>query len=212
VGGRDRTYLVHAPPRHDGPHPLPIVVFLHGAGATARWALGETGWDSTADREGFLVVLPEATRPDPSRPPRFLANPPRWNDGCGHGADLPDDVAFLSAVLDDVEAHHAVDRRRVYVTGFSNGAAMTFRLAAELAPRLAAIAPVAGHCCLPDPRPEHPVATLYLIGAEDPLIPLDGGVVRTPWGHTDVKPAVRDTLRKWGRALGLSLDATVLRE
>src|SRR5437763_8564559 len=160
VGGRDRTYLVHAPPRSDALPPLAVVVFLHGAGATARWALGETGWDATADREGFLVVLPEATRPDPSRPPGFLANPPRWNDGCGHGDGLPDDIAFLSAVLDDVQAHFAADRRRVYATGFSNGAAMTFRVAAELAPRLTAVAPVAGHCCLPEPRPARPVPTL----------------------------------------------------
>jgi polyhydroxybutyrate depolymerase len=212
VGGRERTYLVHAPPNPDGRQPLPVVVFLHGAGATARWALSETGWDATADREGFLVVLPEATRPDPSQPPRFLANPPRWNDGCGPGVSLPDDVAFLGAVLDDVAAHFAVDRCRVYVTGFSNGAAMTFRLAAELAPRLAAVAPVAGHCCLPDPRPECPVPTCYLVGAQDPLIPLEGGVVRTPWGHTNVKPAVRETLRKWAHALGLSPDAVVARE
>jgi hypothetical protein len=58
-----------SPPRGDGRQPHIVVVFLRGAGATARWALGETSWDATADREGFLVVIPEAMRPDPSRPP-----------------------------------------------------------------------------------------------------------------------------------------------
>src|SRR5262245_50351458 len=133
----DRSYLVH----HPSPAPpaqWPVVMFLHGAGATAAWAMTETRLDAAADRNGFLLVLPEGTRPDPTRPPGFLSNPPVWNDGPRRGemgVERADDVGFLSAVLDDLARHHPIDPARVYVTGFSNGAGMTFRLAAERAER-----------------------------------------------------------------------------
>ena len=38
--------------------PPPLVVVLHGAGGTAAWADGETGWSAVAAREGFALALP----------------------------------------------------------------------------------------------------------------------------------------------------------
>src|SRR5207302_11412182 len=135
------------------------VLVLHGTGGTAAWTLGETGWADKADREGFLLALPEGLRPDLSKPPHFLDNPQVWNDGSPlliRGEPRGDDVGFIDAVVDAAGAEFAVDPRRVYATGFSNGAGMVFRLGAERAGRFAALAPVAGHCWLPGPRPERP--------------------------------------------------------
>ena len=97
----------------------------------------------------------------------------------------------------------AVDRSRVYLGGFSNGAGMTFRAAAELADRFAAVAPVAGHCRVLDPKPVRPVPTLYVLGTLDPLIPVRGGDVRSPWQHRLVRrPPVAQTLEAWAAAIG----------
>ena len=156
VGERQRRYLVHVPQRYDG-RPLPVVLMCHGAGGTAEWTLGETRWDETADRYGFLVVFPEGTPVDPGRPPRFLSNPQVWDDGSGRrGRAQQEDVAFVNALLDDLPAHFAVDAQRVYATGFSLGASFTFRLGVELSHRLAAIVPVASHCWLDDRKPRRP--------------------------------------------------------
>src|SRR5205085_10544906 len=98
VRGRPREYLFFAP---DGPG-RPLVVFLHGAGGTAAWADAETGWSVLAAREHFALALPEGLPPDPDRPPKFLTNPPRWNDGSPGPTGAPsaaDDVAFLAALL-----------------------------------------------------------------------------------------------------------------
>lgn len=200
VGGAAREYLLAARP---GLSPRPLVVFLHGAGGTAAWADSETGWSVLAAREGFALALPEGTPPHPDRPPKFLTNPQRWNDGSPSPVGDADDVAFLAAVLDDAAARTPIDPARVYVTGFSNGAGMTFRAAAELAGRFAAAAPVAGLCWVRDPRPARPVPTLYLVGTADPLIPLRGGDVRSPWLHRIVRrPPVADTLERWAAGLG----------
>jgi polyhydroxybutyrate depolymerase len=184
----------------------PLVVFLHGTGATAAWADDETGWSRLAAREGFVLAVPEALRPDPASPPKFLTNPQRWNDGsptAAMGLPKADDVAFLAGVIDDVQARARIDPARIFVSGFSNGAAMAFRVAEELANRIAAVAPIAGYCWVPNPKPARAIPTFYLIGSLDPLVPLRGGDVRSPWQHRYVRrPPVAETLERWATALG----------
>ncbi len=55
-----------------------------------------------------------------------------------------DDVRFLSALIDALSAEFHIDPSRIFVTGFANGAAMTYRLACERPGKIAAIAPVGG--------------------------------------------------------------------
>ena len=98
--GRPRRYLVHRPAGRDDGAPLPVVVVLHGTGATAAWTLGDTGWADKADREGFLVVLPDGLRPDLAKPPHFVDNPQVWNDGSPKlvpNEPEGDDVGFIDA-------------------------------------------------------------------------------------------------------------------
>ena len=199
VGGFFREWLFF--PAHPG---APLVVFLTGTGGTAEWADRETGWSELARREGFALAVPEAIPPDPEKAPAFLTNPPRWNDGSPALFQSPvqDDVQFLTAVISDAVVRAEVDANRVFVTGFSNGAGMTFRFATEAAGRVTAIAPVAGYCWVNEPRPTRPVPTLYTVGTHDLLIPLRGGDVRLPWNNRLVRrPPVNDTLARWARAI-----------
>jgi polyhydroxybutyrate depolymerase len=78
---------------------------------------------------------------------------------------------------------------------------MTFRLGAELSERFAALAPVASHPWIKDPKPARPLPTLYVIGTDDPLVPVKGGVSVTPWGKRTTPP-VADSLARWAKALG----------
>jgi polyhydroxybutyrate depolymerase len=81
---------------------------------------------------------------------------------------------------------------------------MTFRAAAELSSRLAAVAPVAGYCRVPDDaRLAQPVPTFYLIGSADPLVPLRGGDVRSPWLHRLIRrPPLASSLETWAPLIG----------
>ncbi|MBI3952957.1 MAG: polyhydroxybutyrate depolymerase [Chloroflexi bacterium] len=215
AGGLDRRYLVHVPPGYDAKRPVPVVVMLHGGGGTAAGVMRETGWAAKADAAGFLAVFPEATSFDPQAPSRFLGNPQLWNDGSGRGhagRRNTDDVGFISSLLDDLSARFAVDKRRVFVAGHSNGASMAFRVAAELAGRVAAVAPVSGHLWLADPKPSRPVPLLYIIGTEDPLNPLDGGDVRLPWGGGIVEkhPPILDSVLRWAGLNGCPTEPRVV--
>jgi polyhydroxybutyrate depolymerase len=208
AGGRERRYLVHVPCGYDGRRPVPVVLMFHGAGGTAELAKNDTGWADKADREGFLVVFPEGTRPDPSRPATFRTNPQIWQGPPRQQGHRPpvDDIGFVRGILDELEGAFLIDTHRLFATGFSNGAAFCFFLATQLSRRLAAIGPVAGLCRVKEPKLERPVPTIFLIGTRDPLVPLHGGEVKSPWEQRPVpRPAVRDSILTWARANGCPL-------
>jgi polyhydroxybutyrate depolymerase len=111
-----------------------------------------------------------------------------WNDGRtdaksprlqGQDAHV-DDVAFLDALIAEVEAKYPIDWRRVFLAGHSNGAFMANRYAAERPGKIAAVASVAGTlgvAILPSLHPGEPVSSLDVYGTLDHFIPPEGGEV-----------------------------------
>jgi len=214
----ERTYIVHVPPGYNSKKQIPLVVMLHGGGGTANAAMVETGWAEKGDTAGFLAVFPNAMARDPSRRSSFAANPQLWNDGSDRfypGQKAPDDVRFISAMLDDLSARFNVDKRRIFVTGFSNGASMSFRVGAELSNRIAAISPVAGTCWLELVALEPSVPMLYITGKADPLNPIEGGIPKLATGASDKirgkpKPPVRESILKWAKAIDAPVRPTAI--
>ena len=218
VDGRTREYILHVPAESRGLQPartserddlssaaLPLVFVFHGGGGAARLAILATGWSQKADEIGFFAVYPEALRPDPQRPPTFLRNPQFWNVGSGLGCaerEGVDDVAFVRALLDELSESLAIDAQRVYATGFSNGGALTFRLGMELSDRFAAIGPVAGNLWRQEPKPSRAVSMIYISGTADPMNPLDGSPIVSPWGPVLQPPPIEQTVQTWASWVG----------
>jgi len=158
--GEMRSYLVHEPLASLPAEGRPLVLGLHGTGATAGELIIYSGLVQKADSENFLVVFPNAT-PHPV--------PQIWNAG-GCWAPLTrntDDVGFLSALIDTMIKNYHVDTTRIYSTGHSGGAMMSYRLAAELSRRIAAIAPVSGQMTYEYCDPELPVPVIHFHGLAD---------------------------------------------
>ena len=201
--GRPRRYWLASPVSAGAP----LVVMLHGTGGTALLAIEETGLAEFAGRAGFAVAFPEGLAVNPDSPSRFLSNPQRWNDGstrAGHRLHTDhDDVGFLAAVIGDATRRANADPDRVFLTGFSNGASMAFRFAAERADLIRAVAPIAGYNWTANPTPVRPIPTLFMIGDSDPLIPLHGGEVQLPWFPKPVvRPGIYPGLADWEKGLG----------
>ena len=205
-----RSYTIHVPHDYDEKQSLPVVIMLHGGGGTANAAIEETGWVDKAEKEGFLVVFPEAMARDPSQRSSFARNPQLWNDGSDRfypDQKIPNDVAFINVLIEDLFSIFPVDREQIFITGFSNGASMSFRVGAELSKHIAAIAPVAGACWLDSVVLERPVSLYYMTGLDDPLNIIQGGVPKLLSGESDqvrakAKPPVWDSISKWINALG----------
>ncbi len=216
VGDLERRYVVHVPKGYDGKKPVPVVIMFHGGGGTARNTMEQTGWTDKADQAGFLAVFPEGSAPDPTKPGNFRTNPQTWNDGSGRfhaGEKNIDDVAFTKALLDDLSARFHVDRRRLYVAGFSNGSSLAYRLGVELVERIAAIAPVASSGLrLKDPLElKRPVPMITIQGTADPRNPLEGGDLKN-FGRSDPRPPIQVSVERWAKLLGCPPEPKVVRD
>ena len=168
---RARFYTLHTPPQYDGTRPTPLVIVLHGGAGNRENVMRMTGMNKKADQEGFLVLYPAGTG--------FFKNRVlTWNAAncCGYAKrNHVDDVAFIRAVLDTVDAHYKIDPKRIYATGISNGGMLAYKLACQLSDRIAAIAPVAAAFNEQECQPEEPISVLIFHGKLDQHILYDGG-------------------------------------
>lgn len=169
TGGLSRTFVVHVPPGYDANKPLPLVIAFHGGGGTAHAAVRYFRLNKKADEAGFIVVYPQGTG-------RVLAGHTfgTWNAGgcCGSAESRrADDVGFVRAMIKKLEQYFLIDGRRIYATGYSNGAQMAFRLACELSDVIAAVAAGGSVGLLDDCRPKRPVPIFLFAGTRDPCSP-----------------------------------------
>jgi polyhydroxybutyrate depolymerase len=203
VDDRDRKLIFVTPKGFKPDEPIPIVFFFHGAGGTAQQASRTYGWAEKANAENFFAVFPEGLPVRPESDGNFFLNPHIWRD---ERAGLPvrgvNDVHFFEELLDWLQAALPIDRQRIYVTGFSNGAGMTFTLGARFADRIAAIAPVSSQSFARIDALARPLPVYYLTGTADPLIPYHGGTATLPWGTSRTLPPVRESAETWARLDG----------
>jgi polyhydroxybutyrate depolymerase len=200
-----RSYIVHVPPGFNERQKISAVIMLHGAGGSAEEAELYTGFDDESDAQGFVVAFPNATLPFPNRPAGRYTNPALWHEQTGLGTlgqHHREDIDFISAVIDGLEQHYSADPNRIYITGFSNGASMTFSLGLNLSNRLAAIAPVSGQLPNAGGTLNYPLPLLFIIGENDPIHFIEGDDL--PLTGADEDTPVMKTLICWKQMLGCS--------
>ena len=180
--GRERTYRLFVPPGYDGRTPLPLVLDLHGSGGTADRQAETSRFETLAASEGVLVATLQAA-----------AEGNRWNVPVT--AERPDDVRYVSDVIDDVAKRACTDGRRVYATGFSGGARMSSLLACKLNSRIAAIAPMSG-LRWPGRCEGRAIPVLTFHGLADPQNTYDGHVASRA-GEWD--ESVPEALAGWAK-------------
>ena len=153
--GYERGFWVHLPPGYDGTQDLPVVVALHGGVMDPYLMADYTNLHEKANQENFIVVFAAGLTGvlDPLPAYGELATGQSflglrsWNAGycCGRPYDEGiDDAEFLRTVVDEISASYAADESRIYLTGLSNGAGLTYLSGLQDGDRFAAIAPVAG--------------------------------------------------------------------
>lgn len=173
--GYERSYIVHLPPEAKLQNPIPLLFHLHGGGGTAKGTSGLTfnRFNELADRDGFIVVYPNAINKN-------------WNDGrkledvLAWKKDI-NDVAFITAIIDELKQKYKIDTKRIFTTGMSNGGFMSSRLLCDRADIFrggAILTASLSKDYIPQCDPEKPVAVMVMNGTDDPLVPYDGGHVR----------------------------------
>lgn len=190
-GSLERSYILHVPPSYDGTHPTAVVLVFHGGGGNAEHATRLTNFNRQADQAGFLVVYPNGTGQ--------LSKILTWNGGacCGYAQEHNvDDVGLVYAIIADLQRIAAIDAKRIYAAGLSNGGIMSYRLACEASDLIAAIASVAGTQNIHRCEPKEPVSVIHFHGTNDNHLPYSGGVGSASLTGVNYT-SVRDTIQFW---------------
>ncbi len=173
VVGGDRPVTVHVPPGFDKNKPAPLVILLHGLGASGFVQELVFQLEPESDKRGFLYAHPDGTVGADKK--RF------WNATdvcCDFGGTMVDDVAYLTGLVKEIGEHYPVDPKRVFFTGHSNGGFMSHRLACDKPDVIAAVASLAGSTYL-DPtkcNPSETIGVLQIHGTNDTSVKYDGEV------------------------------------
>ncbi len=193
-GGMKRYYELHVPQSYNPGTPTPVILNFHGGGGNPESERTISLMDESSERYGYIVVYPQGTG---AKFRLINRHGYTWNAGSCCGWAMKHhigDVAYTNALLDDLEAHFNVDKKRVFATGISNGAMMCFRLACQLSNRIAAIAPISGTMGYSGCRPPRPVSVIYFQGTADKFMPFNGGKGRLPGEYFE---SVDQTIAFW---------------
>lgn len=164
--GLNREYLVYIPQLYDGKKPVPLLLMFHGHYGDIHDFIDYSKNHEIAERENFITAVPQGLE--------VTTGKTGWNV---FGFPTPDDVGFISALIDALSTRYTIDLERVYAQGFSNGAYFSYELLCFLPDKIAAIGGVAGymtnrHITICDPG--RPIPILQIHGTIDPVVPYHG--------------------------------------
>ncbi len=225
VDNTPRTFIVYVPGGYDPNVPTPVLFMFHGSNQNGNIMYENTDWVNKAEEETFIVVFPSSWQYP------LLIEPgihEKWNtfnmkNEVVEGTELKDDIKFTRTMLDLVQSTFNVDAKRIFASGFSNGAAfVSTRLTVEMNDVFAAYA-ISGSgifgvnegnsTLLAGENPPIVNVSVYsIIGTQDEKVSLSTGLERPVVIQPDAiinEPVFNQMLVNSTSLLGLSMDYTV---
>lgn len=124
IDGEIRNFLIHVPAAYSSDTITPLLFMLHGSSGNGQRFYNISGWVQKAEEEGFIAVFPTALEyPIVEKNGRMET---KWSSG-GLEKDIPegypikDDIPFFETMVDLCKESFAIDDKRIYICGFSNG-------------------------------------------------------------------------------------------
>ena len=162
VDGVKRTALVRVPAGVSGP--LAVVFGWHGHGGRSTHSAGR--WGYAEIDTASILVFPQGL-PTVSPLVDKEGRMPGWQTSVTSEGGR--DIKLFDTILADLKKQHAVDDRRIYSMGHSNGAAFSYLLWQARPEVLAAIGSVAGSL-RGDGKPTSSLPVIHVAGEKDPLV------------------------------------------
>lgn len=173
--------------------PKPLLVVLHGRRQPDEPLITSPRLDELAQREGFVVAYSAGVEgrwnyPQQVTEPRMVGDVPA------------DDIGFVLRVIDVLVGEKIADAKRIYVSGTSNGAFLSFGLMCLASERIAGAAVLIASmfekqvsAC----KPTRNVPVVAVAGTNDTIVPYDG------WLYpADRLTSIAETMEFWRQRHG----------
>lgn len=186
LGNVQRYYNVTIPVTYSGNSKPALILALHGYHHEVSSFSAYSGLDKLAEKNGVIVAYPVATK---IKTGYYCWNAGNIYEEWTSGAD---DVLFIDILIEKLIGQFNIDTQQIFVVGYSNGAMMAYRLAAQLSGKIAAVACISGTAMDTTVVPNCPVSVMHIHGDADMAVP-----------HTGAKqyglqiPPVDDAIRNW---------------
>jgi polyhydroxybutyrate depolymerase len=193
--GGDRPIVPYVPESYRSSVPVPLVILLHGYGASGVLQELLFQYKLLSEEKGFVYLNPEGN---------FDASGKRfWNafDACCnfYGSSV-DDVGYIMSLVTEAKKRFAIDPARVFVIGHSNGGYMTHRMACDHPEVFASAVSLAGSIDPAKCNPSEPISVLQVHGTEDKDVVFTGGSTKGA-----AYPGAVSTVEVWAKHNGCSL-------
>ena len=196
IEGNTRQYYKYLPTNFDSnTESVPLVIVLHGLGGTAL-QMTSIGFNQIGDTARFIPVYLQGVLNS--------QNQTAWNNGTLLSSTV-NDVLFISKVIDEIKTLHNIDLTRVYITGISMGAIMTYKAIRHLDDRIAAVSCHIGTMSTQEItgyNPNNPIPVQHVHGTADGTVPYDGTALTS-------LSLVPETIDKLKQVNGWNGDSTI---
>lgn len=131
----------------------PLLISCHGMDQDPNYQQSNTHWEAVADTAGFVVVYPRG----------------------GTGMDTWDisgdkDTKWMTEIIDQMYTDYKIDKKRVYLSGFSMGGMFTYNAMSKIADKIAAFAPTSGTNVFGASKAMRPVPIIHPHGTTDDVL------------------------------------------
>jgi len=166
--GLERTYVLKLPKNHKD---RPLVLVLHGFGGNISTIDSYMAFGALGEKFDFAVCYPQALSGKEK-------DGAYWNANWGLEGD-PDDIGFLSSLVEDLVEEYDLDKDKIFVCGYSNGGFMTYSLALnapEVFSKAAVISGLMSHEDWQNKGKGKPISILHIHGIDDQVIEIEDSV------------------------------------
>lgn len=131
----------------------PMLMSFHGMDQDPSYQQSNTHWEAVADTAGFLVVYPRG----------------------GTGFNTWDisgdkDTKWITQIIDQMANDYKIDKKRVYMSGFSMGGMLSYHAMGKIADKIAAFAPCSGYLMQGPGTAQRPVPIFHTHGTSDDVV------------------------------------------
>ncbi|WP_297945157.1 PHB depolymerase family esterase [uncultured Fibrobacter sp.] len=135
----------------------PLLMSFHGMDQDPNYQQSNTHWEAVADTAGFVVAYPKGA-----------TGYSTWD------ISGDQDTKWITQIIDQLANDYKINKKRVYMSGFSMGGMLSYHAMGKIADKIAAFAPCSGYLMMGAGTAQRPVPIFHTHGTSDNVVGYDG--------------------------------------